>query len=274
MKVILADLPMEQLAYIKENCKNLQKSGEIHIVQAENLNFTQAKELLVISGNSQILSEAISADIATIAYQKPDTHSGTTIPKADMIVEGFEEVDETFLERVYRRHHNIPWTILTTERLIVRELELSDLDALFEMYSYEGMTEYMEGLYPYEEEYAYQKAYIESMYRFFGYGMWLVFEKETGKLVGRAGIENREELQGEPELGYAIAKPYWGRGYATEVCQAIINYAKEELGFPSICSLIEPENAVSVHLAEKLGFQFEKEVKLTCKKYKKYVQKL
>ena len=134
--------------------------------------------------------------------------------------------------------------------------------------------EYMEGLYPYEQEYAYQKAYVESMYRFFGYGMWLVFEKETGKLVGRAGIEHREELGGELELGYAIAKPYWGRGYATEVCQAIINYAKEELGFPSICSLIEPENAVSIHLAEKLGFQFEKEVKLTCKKYKKYVQKL
>lgn len=274
MKVILADLPMEQIVYIKENCKNLQKSGEIYIVEPKNLNFTQAKDLLIISENPKILSEVVSSDIATIAYQKPGFRSETLLPKVDMIVEGFEEVDEMFLEQVYKRHHNIPWTILTTERLLVRELELADLDALFEMYSYEGMTDYMEGLYPYEQEYAYQKAYIESMYRFFGYGMWLVFEKETGKLVGRAGVEHREELQGEPELGYAIAKPYWGRGYATEVCQAIMNYAKEELGFPSICSLIEPENIVSIHLAEKLGFQLEKEVEIDGKKYKKYVQKL
>ena len=274
MKVILVDLPLEQQSYILKNCKHLKKMDAICVLERESLNFAQTKELLVISENPKILSEAIATDAATIAYQNPNAHLWTTFPNVDMIVEGFEEVDERFLERVYQRHHNIPWTILTTERLTVRELELSDLDALFEMYSYEGMTEYMEGLYPYEEEYAYQKAYVESMYRFFGYGMWLVFEKETGKLVGRAGIEHREELGGELELGYAIAKPYWGRGYATEVCQAIINYAKEELGFPSICSLIEPENAVSIHLAEKLGFQFEKEVKLTCKKYKKYVQKL
>ena len=108
-----------------------------------------------------------------------------TFLHADMVVEGFEEVDMIFLQRVYERHFNIPWTILETKRCIVRELELSDMDDLFSMYAEPGMTDYMEGLYEYEEELEYQKAYIENMYRFYGYGMWLVFEKKTGTLIGR-----------------------------------------------------------------------------------------
>jgi len=84
---------------------------------------------------------------------------------------------------VYERHFNIPWTILETERCIVRELELSDLDDLFSMYAEPGMTDYMEGLYEYEEELEYQKAYIENMYRFYGYGMWLPFLKKNGTLI-------------------------------------------------------------------------------------------
>ena len=161
-----------------------------------------------------------------IAYQKPETD---TFLHADMVVEGFEEVDMTFLQRVYERHFNIPWTILETERCIVRELELSDLDDLFSMYAEPGMTDYMEGLYEYEEELEYQKAYIENMYRFYGYGMWLVFEKKTGTLIGRAGVEHREELNGDMELGYAIRTSFQHQGYAYEVCQAIMQYAGEEL---------------------------------------------
>lgn len=91
------------------------------------------------------------------------------------------------------------------------------------------MTDYMEGLYEYEEELEYQKAYIENMYRFYGYGMWLVFEKKTGTLIGRAGVEHREELNGDMELGYAIRTSFQQQGYAYEVCQAIMQYAGEEL---------------------------------------------
>ena len=62
------------------------------------------------------------------------------------------------------------------------------------MYAEPGMTDYMEGLYEYEEELEYQKAYIENMYRFYGYGIWLVFEKKTGTLIGRAGVEHPGRL--------------------------------------------------------------------------------
>ncbi len=255
MKLNLLDLPENQIAYIGSNC---------HCEIVEDMEMAE----IVISSSEQVIATAIEKCITTIAYQTPGEWK--SFPGVDMIVEGFEEVDDRFLQRVYERHHRIPWTILETERLMVRELELSDLDALFELYSYEGMTDYMEGLYPYEEEIAYQKAYVENMYRFYGYGMWLVFEKETGKLVGRAGVEHREALDGQLELGYAIATPHWNKGYATEVCSAIIDYAREELGFDYICSLIEPENKVSCHLAEKLGLIFEQEMVLDGKVYRKY----
>ena len=284
MKTIIWDLPKQQVDYIKENCKEKLLSGEVCIMEPEMARqllseieekqnvkkITKFSEWLIVSENPVILQEAEKAGMAVAAYLPPEQFAEVTLPPVDMVIEGFEEVDFTFFKRIYQRHYRIPWTILETERLIVRELDLKDMDDLFELYSYDGMTDYLEGLYAYEEEYEYQKAYIENMYRFFGYGIWLVFEKISGKLVGRAGVEHREALEGELELGYAIGTPFWGRGYATEVCRAILDYTKEELGFEEIYSLVEPENKVSVHLLEKLGFTLETELILDSVHYKKY----
>ena len=285
MRIIIWDLPEKQTAYIKANCQKQFLIGKISIMEPETAEKIysqissgklQPSELLIISENPQILSDAIADGIATIVYQEPGAFASASapFPEVDMVVEGFEEVDYDFLKKVYQRHHRIPWTILETERLLVRELDMTDMDALFELYSYEGMTDFMEGLYPYEEECEYQKAYIENMYRFFGYGMWLVFEKETGKLVGRAGVEHREELEGELELGYAIGTPWQRMGYATEVCEAILAYVRDELGFEEICSLVQPENQASIHLLEKLGFTLETELILDQILYKKFKKSL
>lgn len=279
MKTIIWELPKEQTAYLIKNCREQVLSGEICVMDPDRARILlteiesgglNVKELLLISENPEILEEAVNAGMAVAAYLPQERFGEIELPRVDMVIEGFEEVDDAFLKRIYQRHHRIPWTILETERLVVRELDLKDLDDLFELYSYEGMTDYLEKLFPYEEEYKYQQAYIENMYRFFGYGMWLVFEKESGTLVGRAGVEHREELEGELELGYAIGTPFWGRGYATEVCQAILNYTRDELGFEEIYSLVEPENKSSVHLLEKLGFSLETELVLERKHYKKY----
>ena len=213
----------------------------------------RSRELIFLSSDQSLLDLARDVDVPAIAYQKPETD---TFLHADMVVEGFEEVGMTFLQRVYERHFNIPWTILETKRCIVRELKLSDMDDLFSMYAEPGMTDYMEGLYEYEEELEYQKAYIENMYRFYGYGMWLVFEKKTGTLIGRAGVEHREELNGEMELGYAIRTSFQHQGYAYEVCQAIVQYAGEELQAHLLHCLIEKGNVISEKLAVKLGFSY------------------
>lgn len=162
-------------------------------------------------------------------------------------VESLAELDIEYLERVRRRYNHIPWDIGETDRCLIRELSLSDLPALYELYAKPGMTDYVEPLYDYKTELEYQKAYIENMYGFYEYGMWLVFSKETGKLIGRAGLEH-------DELGYMIAPELQNLGYATEVCRFIINYARENTDFEELYCRIDERNTASVRLAKKLGF--------------------
>lgn len=162
-------------------------------------------------------------------------------------VESLAELDIEYLERVRRRYNHIPWDIGETDRCLIRELSLSDLPAVYELYAKPGMTDYVEPLYDYETELEYQKAYIENMYGFYEYGMWLVFSKETGKLIGRAGLEH-------DELGYMIAPELQNRGYATEVCRFIIDYARENTDFEELYCRIDERNEASVRLAKKLGF--------------------
>lgn len=255
-QIWVSQIPEREVSLLRENLAGIKQTTFVLIKKEEafhQLSGKRSRELIFVSSDQSLLNLAREADVPTIAYQKPETD---TFLHADMVVEGFEEVDMIFLQRVYERHFNIPWTILETKRCIVRELELSDMDDLFSMYAEPGMTDYMEGLYEYEEELEYQKAYIENMYRFYGYGMWLVFEKKTGTLIGRAGVEHREELNGEMELGYAIRTSFQHQGYAYEVCQAIVQYAGEELQAHLLHCLIEKGNVISEKLAVKLGFSY------------------
>ena len=253
-QIWVSQIPEQEVSLLRENLAGIKQTTFVLMKKEEafhQLTGKRSRELIFLSSDQFLLDLARDVDVPAIAYQKPEAD---TFLHADMVVEGFEEVDMIFLQRVYERHFNIPWTILETKRCIVRELKLSDMDDLFSMYAEPGMTEYMEGLYEYEEELEYQKAYIENMYRFYGYGMWLVFEKKTGTLIGRAGVEHREELNGDMELGYAIRTSFQHQGYAYEVCQAIMQYAGEELQVHRLHCLIQKENALSEKLAIKLGF--------------------
>ena len=220
---------------------------------------------LLIAATDATITLGKNLGVATMAYMNlsipNQSYSGV-----DMLVEGFDEVDVDFLEKVWQRHHRVPWTILVTERCVVRELSLDDMDDLFELYEDGEIDKYTDPLYSYEEEKEFQRAYIENMYRYFGYGLWLVFLKETGELIGRAGLEHREYHEEiELELGYIIGTKYQGQGLATEICEAILEYAKENTGFERINTLIEEGNTASEHLSQKLGFSHAEDFELDGK---------
>lgn len=178
--------------------------------------------------------------------------------QASYVVLGLEQVTYDDFLRVFQRFHGIPWHILETKRCQIREFGMDDLDALYALYEQPHVTDFIEPLYAYAQEREYEQNYIERIYGFYGFGMWLVFEKETGRLIGRAGLEYREPCEeGEVELGYLIAPSHWHKGYAAEVCQAIITYAKEELSMERIVSHVHLKNDASRHLLEKLGFSGE-----------------
>lgn len=246
---------------VKRLEKEVRNLNFLEVHSFNQLKVLHPEECLWITGRKAYLQLAKERNIAVLGYQ--GTGMAEFLP-VEYVVMGVEGIDETYLRRVFWRFHNIPWKILETRRCLVREFAMEDLDALFDLYAKPGMTDYVEPLYSYEEEAAYQEAYIRHRYRYYGYGMWLVFDKQSGQLIGRAGLEDRDYPEGTAmELGYMIAPEYQGKGYATEVCRAILTYAKEELEAESVNCLVDEKNVPSVRLVEKLGFTYKGKTDVT-----------
>ena len=171
------------------------------------------------------------------------------------LVLSLKAIDAALIEKVYARYYEIPLLILETRRCQIREISMSDMDALFSLYEPAEITKYTEPLYDPLQEIEYEKAYIKNVYAYYEYGMWVVIEKKTQKLIGRAGIESREGMpQNTVEIGYVIQKNKQQKGYATEVCQAIMQYAFQTLGKEKIIARVNPANSASIRLLQKLGF--------------------
>lgn len=182
-------------------------------------------------------------------------------------VEEPEHLEPEYVDKVYRRLKGLPWNILKTERCLVRETTPEDVDDFFHIYSHPSITKYMEGLYPEpEQEKQYIREYVEKVYAFYEFGVWTVVERKSMTVIGRAGFALREGYS-EPELGFIIGVPWQCRGYAEEVCRAVLNYGWEELGFERVQALVEPQNSVSLHLCDKLGFREKERVVLKEKPY-------
>ena len=197
-----------------------------------------------------------------------EEHKGTDA--AECITRGFDEIGADFIIKMYQRHNHLPWTILTTKRLKLREMTVEDVDRLYEIYSEPSITRYTESLYEdRDEEIEYTKAYIRNQYEFFGYGLWIVEKIETGRMIGRAGITNREGWE-EAEIGYIIEKESQNRGYATEICRAIVEYARDVLIMPGLNCFVQPENEVSVRICRRLGFDHIEDVDITGIRMSRY----
>ncbi len=143
----------------------------------------------------------------------PDIGLGEAyLGKASYVVYDEEDIDDDLLKLVCARKYNEPLVIARTERFIIREMTVGDLPHLYELYQTLSDCPYVEPLYEYEDEKAFTIKYIENMYGFFGYGLWLVFDKKTGELVARAGVENRSiDGQNCQELGYLVKKKLAGK---------------------------------------------------------------
>lgn len=210
-------------------------------------------------------------------YVLPCYHEGNrsaVFLGARYAVEDFEELDDRFLERAYRRLKGLPWEILRTDRCMIRETTVEDVDSFYRIYEDSSITEYMEPLFEdRDEETAYIKDYIEKVYAFYDYGMWTILEKASGQVIGRAGISLREGYD-LPELGFVIGAPWQGRGYAFEVCAAILKYAREELKMERMQALVQPGNEKSLGLCGKLGFVCSGETELDGERHLLLTKKL
>jgi RimJ/RimL family protein N-acetyltransferase len=142
--------------------------------------------------------------------------------------------------------------IVTTERLRLRELELDDLDALFEVLGDPVAMRY----YPAPFDRDGVAAWIEwarGSYRENGFGLWAVIRRSDGRFLGDCGpMLQPVEDQLIPEVGYHIVPPEQGRGYATEAAHACVAWIFANTRFDVVCSLVSPENAPSRAVAAKV----------------------
>jgi RimJ/RimL family protein N-acetyltransferase len=95
-----------------------------------------------------------------------------------------------------------------------------------------------------------------------GFGYWVVEERLTGTFLGEAGLaEFRREIEpsivGIPEAGWVFAGSAHGKGYASEAMRAVLAWGETRFGNDRSVCLIDPENAPSLRLAERLGFKEE-----------------
>ncbi|HJZ10737.1 MAG TPA: GNAT family protein, partial [Acidobacteriota bacterium] len=80
---------------------------------------------------------------------------------------------------------------------------------------------------------------------------------ETDAVIGGCGLIARRLQYAEYEIGYCLARDFWGRGLATEVVNALLDFGFHELNAHRIFGTVDPANAASSRLLEKTGFRFE-----------------
>ena len=102
------------------------------------------EECLMVGASDHALALAEGVGMASVGYVNP-TLPRQGLAQAQIVIEGFAEVDFYFLERIYQRKHGIPWTVIETERCVLREMSADDLDALYELYDGREIRKNMSG---------------------------------------------------------------------------------------------------------------------------------
>jgi RimJ/RimL family protein N-acetyltransferase len=145
--------------------------------------------------------------------------------------------------------------ILVTKRLRLRSFRRSDIDEYAAMNADPEVMRYLGGAWDQGRAWRHM-AFLVGHWQIGPAGMWAVEQRETGAFVGRVGFAQPDGWPGF-ELAWALARRWWGRGYATESARAALDHAFSSLKKSRIISLIHPENHASIRVAERLGQRLE-----------------
>lgn len=140
---------------------------------------------------------------------------------------------------------------IETARLILRVPRADDLDGFAALMADEDAARFIGGVMPRSATWRGLMTMIGSWHSV-GFTMFSVIEKSTGRWIGRVGPWMPEGWPG-PEVGWAIVRDCWGRGFASEAAIASTNWAFDTLGWDRVIHCIDPQNIASQAVAQKLG---------------------
>jgi len=226
--------------------------------------YTMHEAMILIEKDEKIPEEVIKwAESHSVPIEFCPDGPDTDIDELSDIKEGFRydyvityssDISLDYLEIMYCHSHELSAVIGTSARLVIREIAPSDLDRyqeLIEAFPDAVSDSTLIGLKK-EEFLKRHLAYIKYSYHFSGYGIYGIFLKEGGQMIGIAGADGTDA----PTLSYALFKEYQGKSYAYEACRIVLEHMKNNLSVSEIKVNVKKENTGSLHLAKKLGEAF------------------
>lgn len=140
---------------------------------------------------------------------------------------------------------------LETPRLLLRLPRIEDLDPWAAMMTDPDTTRFIGGVTERSMSWRALMTMIGAWHAH-GFAMFSVIEKSSGRWIGRLGPWQPEGWPGT-EVGWAIVRDCWGKGYAVEGAEAATTWAFDQLGWTNVIHSIDPENSASQSVARKLG---------------------
>jgi RimJ/RimL family protein N-acetyltransferase len=149
--------------------------------------------------------------------------------------------------------------VLETARLRLRAHRSEDLPQCAAMWADPEVTRFITGRASTAQQTWMRVLAYAGHWELMGFGYWAIEEKASGDFVGEGGLADFKRdgvpaLQGKPELGFALASPFHGKGYATEAMRAALAWADARLPYPGTVCMINPANAASLRVVEKCGY--------------------
>jgi ribosomal-protein-alanine N-acetyltransferase len=152
---------------------------------------------------------------------------------------------------------------IETERLILRDVELTDVQGMFELDSDPEVHEFL-GKKPIKTLDEAKKVieYIRGQYKKHGIGRWAIIDKQTNDFIGWSGLKYEEYVRDFHyyDLGYRLRRKYWGQGIATETAIESLKYGFEKLNLKEIGGGAEKDHVASNKILQKVGLKFIEEI--------------
>ncbi|MBD1871472.1 GNAT family N-acetyltransferase [Cyanobacteria bacterium FACHB-471] len=153
--------------------------------------------------------------------------------------------------------------VVETEHLILRRLTVEDSEFILALLNDPLWLRFIgdKGVRTLNDARDYILKNLVAMYERLGFGLYLTELKGTGVSIGICGLIKRDFLE-DVDLGFAFLQEFRGKGYAYESASAVMEYGRSSFGLNRIVAIASPDNFDSAKLLEKLGFRFERMVKL------------
>jgi len=147
---------------------------------------------------------------------------------------------------------------INTTRLSLRSISAEDVDDFYNVYSNpEVMRYWSTPPLPCRDAATKLISEIHEGFKRHELLKWGIALRTTNTLIGSVTLFHPDFTHRRAEIGYALGRAHWGKGYMQETLKAVLTYAFEELNFHRIEADVDPRNAASVRTLERLGFQRE-----------------